>query len=242
MNIASVQSSTVLTLTAAPGSHTNISFSGFSNSRSIWKGNYWNSNGNGAVPGGQGSGMAIQGGYVVSEGNIATNNGYNGFYDQAPAYVTHIGDVSLFNCRLAPCSEFNEQFALNPSHIGVVSDTSSSNYALYWDLGTSHGYAESNSLCSGTTCGISTIQDNGTEDAATNGKVRGTAGTNGATQAQCFAAGGGTGCINGNGNGYVVIPAVGTSGSPATLAVQSGISGTCSAVTVVNGIVTGCTP
>jgi hypothetical protein len=243
--IASVQSSTVLTLTTAPGTQTNTQFDGFTNSRSIWKGNYFSYNGNGAPTGGQGAGLAIQGGYVVSDGNISVGNAYAGFYDQAPIYVTHTGDHSLFNCRIAACNEFNVQAALRPMYMGVVSDSANTNNALFWSSGTNGGFAAATALCNATNCGVAAIQDQGTNDDASDGKVRGASNTSGATHAMCFAAGGGTDCVNGSGNGYVELPAVGTSGSPAILAVQSSFSGTKVAgactFTIANGIITNVT-
>jgi hypothetical protein len=221
--IASVQGAqTTLMLNSAPGSQTGVLLSGYSCSRSLWSGNYFFNNGNGAAPGGQGSGLAIQGCDVTSEGNFAYGNAFSGFFDQGAVYVSHVGDHSVQNCRVAACNEFNAQVALGPKYIGVTSDATNGN-ALFFGPSTRNAFAESPSLCeTGVGCGAIAVQDQGTNDVFSDGKARGASNTNGGTHSLCFLATGGTGCLNyggGPGGFSMTLPAL---NGPLTGTVASG--------------------
>jgi hypothetical protein len=195
--ISSVNANGVdMSLTTAPGTQAGVALIGYGYSRSIWNGNYFYNNGNGAPAGGQGAGLAIQGGGVTSNGNIAVNNAYSGFYDQAAVSVTHDGDHAIQNCRVANCNEFNEQAVLRPTHTGTVADARNGSNALFWDPDTSFGWAESPSMCSPSGCGAFAVQDQGAGDHFSDGGARGASNTNGGNHVLCWNSGGGTGCIN----------------------------------------------
>ena len=221
--ISAVQGAqTTLRLAKAPGTQTGVLLVGTTNSRSIWSGNYFFNNGNGAPLGGQGSGLAIMGGEVTSNGNFSYKNAFAGFFDQIAFHPTHIGDSSIQNCRTQACNEFNVDASLAPKHLGITADATNGN-TLFFSPGTSSAFAESSALCeAGVGCGNATVQDQGTNDVFSDGKVRGASNTNGGTHALCWAATGGTGCLNyggGPGEFSLTLPAF---NGPLTGTVASG--------------------
>ena len=222
--ILSVQGAqSTLRLNSAPGTQSSVPLVGVTNSRSLWSGNYFSSNGNGAPLGGQGSGLAIMGGQVIANGNFAYNNAFAGFYDQIAYHVTHSGDHSVQNCRTQSCNEFNSQVALAPKYLGITADATNGNNALFFSGNTTNGFAESPSLCqAGAGCGSIAVQDQGTNNVFSDGKTRGASNTSGQTHSLCFAATGGTGCVNyGGGPGFFTTTLPGVN-APLTATIASG--------------------
>jgi hypothetical protein len=223
-----------LTLTTSAGTQTNAALVGVTNSRSIWKGNYFYGNGNGAPLGGQGSGLAIMGGQVTSSGNYAVNNAFSGFFDQIAAYVTHSGDYAVQNCRTQNCNEFNVDAALAPTYTGISTNARSGSNGIFFDPNTSSAFAESASICGASGCGFSIVQNQGTLNRFSDGRVRGASNTNGGTHSLCFSSGGGTGCLNyggGPGGFDLQLPSVNGTLSP-LIAKDCGTTTTCSATDI----------
>jgi hypothetical protein len=159
---------------------------------------------------------------VTSTGNYAFNNAYAGFYDQAAVYVSHVGDHAFQNGRIQTTNDFNSQETLGAKYIGTTADSRVGNNALFFSSGSVNGYAVSSSMCNPGGCGAVAVQDQGTNDVFDDGKTRGSSNTNGGTHALCFAATGGTGCLNyggGPGGFTMTLPGV---NAPLTAAIASG--------------------
>jgi hypothetical protein len=223
-----------LSLTTSAGTQTGVALVGTTDSRSIWKGNYFSNNGNGAPLGGQGSGLAIMGGQVASSGNYSYNNAFSGFFDQVAASVGHDGDYAVQNCRTQNCNEFNVNAALAPTYTGISTNARSGSNGIFFDTNTTGAFAESPSVCGAAGCGAIIVQDQGANNRFSDGRVRGASNTNGGTHSQCFSSGGGTGCLSyGGGAGAfdLKLPAVNATLSP-LIAKDCGTTTTCSATDI----------
>jgi hypothetical protein len=208
--VISTVSGNTITL-AAPGApnYGTSQLVGVGYTRSTLVGNYAYHNGSGNSSSLAGSGFSDISYGSAYTANVSYLNNAAGFIDGTSSLVTHVGDKSFDNNQ----SNGSERFgfyahgALGPSYIGVTTDNAGGNNlqktSVNFDAQTSGAFAESASLCNFGFCNLSiTVTDGGTSDAASSGVLR--------IGPDCFAVGGGTGCINyvGGAGGFTsLIPA-----------------------------------
>jgi hypothetical protein len=151
--IATISSSTSLTLTSPPGNHsTNVSFLGPSCSGNTIDGNISHDNGAGNLQATVGQGFGDIGIGDTWTGNIAYNNAGLGFYDQAAYELSRHGDKARNNDRVSGgfTAGFLCQGCVESTYDVDATDTQSSHtqtIGVYTTNGSLNNIVYMNSLC-----------------------------------------------------------------------------------------------